>query len=110
MPLAQSGEAPEEGSDENDSPVVFDSNVVYIDVAGRVADPRNEEPVKPIIYLAGLKTVFKAPELKRGRGPNRLAVAPEPHASIESSFENREFVVHPEPNQEELSRLVGAEG
>lgn len=68
------------------------------------------EPVIALVDLAWAQAVLEPPELKERAEVERLAIAPEPHAAAKRAVEEGQPGGGIEPDQKELSRLIGGEG
>jgi len=103
-------QAAELGVDEHHPSARLDGHVVDVEVARRVADAGDVQAVVAVVGGPGSQDVFEAPELVERGHPQSLAVAPQPHTSLERLLEHGEPAVGGDADQDELAALVRGDG
>lgn len=88
MRLTDSGNATKQGVNEHWFAFVVQADIVNIKVPGSPAHLWQIASVKMLIVLAGLKGVFKTPQLIKIAQVKTIAVSTKPHYPIEGSVED----------------------
>ena len=113
VPVADRGDAGEQGVDEDRPAVRAEADVVRVEIAGHPGRVRRVDRVEALrVRLAGRQDIVEALDLILGgeREAAPVGADAEPHAAREAALEHREPAVRLDPEQEQLARLIGGEG
>ncbi len=108
-PLADRGDAAEQGVDEQRPAVAVDGDVVDVEIAGGVGDPGHVEAIGAVVDPPRRQRVLEPPQLVERAHPQRIPGRAQPHAARERAFEDRQPPVRLQPDQEQLAGLIGGE-
>src|SRR6201989_3030496 len=79
LPRRRPGQEGEQRIDEERPAVAVDTEIVNVEIAGRVSELRHIKAIIAVMDLARLERILESPELIERRHPERLAIGPQTH-------------------------------